>query len=1072
MSKEYDAMQEAIRNQNNMAKTMDQLFSKMEQSTSRSNQASESMDQYADSINNASEAEKHYNNNSTAQTMEQEAKAAEEARRKTNAYSTEINNLIERQIAYNKKQQKLVTDTFKKLGTTQKITNTYDSDNKLVNSSEAIKKNYKEIENTIINLRKEEDELSSQIYSYSRQKISADNSDLKILKEQRKALSDQEDIYFKILRDTYKDKNSNYTKEQYNAFINHINNKDMVAYSQQRLNKELDLQSERLSEAKKKEKETLSLLEEKTRLAKEYNRLILTGDIAFNDSYKNELNQQINNNKRKIGRNLGLLSDWAESDSSRNAKYDLSDYRKFETEYNKRSAKSKYEIEAQNIRLINKSKEEQLKIDQKILSLQEKKEQLLLRRSNIEEQLTSFEKSTPYGLLKTNNNLRKQYNELKNILGKEDNKFNNTDLSKADQLLSSMKNKLAEIQKTNAFNIDKKVKSAQLDTYIESLKNAGKYSDDIIERAEKLRKTLDRSTTNTGFKEYEGQLKLVENEIQRINNAEKADADAKKKKKNELKNVEQEYNRYLSLLKEARKYEKEYVDTVAKGQDGSSALVGAARAYKKAFAIDTSKFSDDQKFTISAETQRNQSDIIDNINGKYKEQEKVLKRINTLQTENAKNPKNANYDKNVKEIKALRDSVKSFKEEMQRAFGSDAAGLIDKLNAKEQELNGNLKDLSNKFKLDAAKKEAKSFESQLSSLEKQLTKISKNYNGKYASSDMEIARKQADELRDALEKIKADPLTINAQGAKEALQELIDRASKVKEEISKLASLTALSNTAKKMQDAITKNSRFSGNAQSAISTYIRELNSGAEITEARLKEIATSFNKIYQEEIKAGRGGTSFFDLTSKKLRSFTSQMLMYYTSWMDMIRYFRNGVTAVRELDTALIDLRKTTTMTDSELKQFYYDANDVAKNMGVTTKEIISQAAAFSRLGYSSKEAATMMAELSSQFASISPGMDIDNATDGLVSTMQAFGIATEDAERKVMDNINAIGNTMATSNNEIVEMLKRSSAAMDAANNSLEETIALESAAIQITRNAETTGTAFRTKFVHVYSNMYK
>ena len=54
-----------------------------------------------------------------------------------------------------------------------------------------------------------------------------------------------------------------------------------------------------------------------------------------------------------------------------------------------------------------------------------------------------------------------------------------------------------------------------------------------------------------------------------------------------------------------------------------------------------------------------------------------------------------------------------------------------------------------------------------------------------------------------------------------------------------------------------------------------------------------------------------------------------------------------------------------------------------------------------------------------------------------------------------------NTFATTNAEIGEMLTRSSAAMKAANNSLEETIALESAAVQITRNAETTGTAFRT-----------
>lgn len=42
-----------------------------------------------------------------------------------------------------------------------------------------------------------------------------------------------------------------------------------------------------------------------------------------------------------------------------------------------------------------------------------------------------------------------------------------------------------------------------------------------------------------------------------------------------------------------------------------------------------------------------------------------------------------------------------------------------------------------------------------------------------------------------------------------------------------------------------------------------------------------------------------------------------------------------------------------------------------------------------------------------------------------------------------------------------MLTRSSAAMKEANNTLEQTIALETAAVEITRNAERTGTAFRT-----------
>mgnify|MGYP006990143031 CR=1 FL=1 len=50
-------------------------------------------------------------------------------------------------------------------------------------------------------------------------------------------------------------------------------------------------------------------------------------------------------------------------------------------------------------------------------------------------------------------------------------------------------------------------------------------------------------------------------------------------------------------------------------------------------------------------------------------------------------------------------------------------------------------------------------------------------------------------------------------------------------------------------------------------------------------------------------------------------------------------------------LVDLKKTTTMTGSELENFYYDSNKVAKQMGVATEKIINQASAWSRLGFSS-------------------------------------------------------------------------------------------------------------------------
>lgn len=262
-----------------------------------------------------------------------------------------------------------------------------------------------------------------------------------------------------------------------------------------------------------------------------------------------------------------------------------------------------------------------------------------------------------------------------------------------------------------------------------------------------------------------------------------------------------------------------------------------------------------------------------------------------------------------------------------------------------------------------------------------------------------------------------------------------------------------------KISKYLEKNTRISKEAKQQLQEYITLLKSGSA---ENIEEIHRKFNEIAVAERIAGREGKSFLDIfKSKVLHRFASQLAMYYLSFYDFIRYARNAINAVKELDTALIDLKKTTTMSSSELEQFYYDSNDVAKQLGVTTAEIINQASAWSRLGFSTKEASTQMAELSAQFASISPDMDLDTATDGLVSSMKAFDIEVSNVERDIMDNINRIGNTAATSNGEIVDMLTRSSAAMAAANNTIQETIALETAAVEITRNAESTGTAFKT-----------
>ena len=134
-------------------------------------------------------------------------------------------------------------------------------------------------------------------------------------------------------------------------------------------------------------------------------------------------------------------------------------------------------------------------------------------------------------------------------------------------------------------------------------------------------------------------------------------------------------------------------------------------------------------------------------------------------------------------------------------------------------------------------------------------------------------------------------------------------------------------------------------------------------------------------------------------------------YVGFYGMVNAVRNTVATVTELDTALVDLKKTTSMNTSELNQFYFDSNKVAKQMGVTTQAIIEQASSWSRLGYSTKEQATEMAKLSSQFSSISPGMDTDTSQQGLVSIMKAWSINPDDVKSQIMDPINQLGKFIA-------------------------------------------------------------
>ena len=196
-------------------------------------------------------------------------------------------------------------------------------------------------------------------------------------------------------------------------------------------------------------------------------------------------------------------------------------------------------------------------------------------------------------------------------------------------------------------------------------------------------------------------------------------------------------------------------------------------------------------------------------------------------------------------------------------------------------------------------------------------------------------------------------------------------------------------------------------------------------------------------------------------------SKSAAYFKSFMSGYMAVQTTIRAVKyiagtiaDLDDALIDINKTFKGNNTELEQMYSNSSKIAKQLGVTTKEILEQEASWARAGYNTKEQAEAMSKMSSMFSSISPDIDTSEADTGLVSIMKAFDIDTKDVQRDILDNINEIGNSFAVTNGDILTGLKKSSASMAAIGGDIQDTIALFTAGQEILQNADTMGNALR------------
>jgi TP901 family phage tail tape measure protein len=128
--------------------------------------------------------------------------------------------------------------------------------------------------------------------------------------------------------------------------------------------------------------------------------------------------------------------------------------------------------------------------------------------------------------------------------------------------------------------------------------------------------------------------------------------------------------------------------------------------------------------------------------------------------------------------------------------------------------------------------------------------------------------------------------------------------------------------------------------------------------------------------------------------------------------------------------------------------------------TTQAVIEATSKWAQMGFEIEEA-SKLAEASAIFSNISENMDINAATDTMISSIKAFGFEADDAITQVVDKVNQLGNSFAITNSDLANILTRSASAMEVANNSIDQILSLGTAANEIVQDSEKVGTAMKT-----------
>lgn len=443
-------------------------------------------------------------------------------------------------------------------------------------------------------------------------------------------------------------------------------------------------------------------------------------------------------------------------------------------------------------------------------------------------------------------------------------------------------------------------------------------------------------------------------------------------------------------------------------------------------------------------------DEIEKLTNRVKELESELAKIKTPTTIPSKDMKDAFPDKDVSA--SVESATNSIKEE-NNVLEQNTQKVKENTQAKEQNANVNL----NKYD--------KRLDSYNGKVDKYQATIDRFNDGGWTSDtylkNVQAVKNVVNEYGTLLNELKGKDASLVTS---DDISKLDEYEKKIKDTIATVTNMSASEKgynfvSGQKELDKIHKllneNSKMSSEAKAKIKAYYAEIESGN--PSMSLDKIHGEILKIYNAEVEAGRAGRTLWDtLKNSGFHQIAAQMAGMFGVY-DVINLGKEGFNVVRELNTALTEMRKVSDETVQSLKDYQATTFDTADTVGTTAKQIQNSTADWMRLGESMNQAAES-AKDANVLLNVSEFEGIDEATESLVSMSQAY----KDLDKMdIIDVLNNIGNNYSISTDGLATALKDSASALVTANNDLNEAVSLTTAGNAITQDPSKVGAGLRT-----------